>query len=83
MAKDNQKKVEVEEIPSNPMASTMRVDKSEDEEPQPKEQMDVGAYKKMLENNTSVLKKEYEQLDYLVKLAKLRIEYKQLLEAQK
>jgi hypothetical protein len=81
MANDNQKKVEVEEVPTSPIESTMRVDK--DDEPQPKEQMDVGAYKKMLENNTSVLKKEYEQLDYLVKLAKLRIEYKQLLEAQK
>jgi len=79
MANDNQKKVEVEEVPTSPIESTMRVDT--DEEPKPKEQMDVGAYKKMLDNNTSVLKKEYEQLDYLVKLAKLRIEYKQLLEA--
>jgi len=53
--------------------------------PGPIEQPPIGPgeYKKMLENNTAILKREYEQLDYLVKLAKLRIEYKQLLEAQK
>lgn len=79
MAKtDNQKEVLVEEIP------TMNVvEKEQEEKPEMDQRMDVGAYKKMLENNTSVLKREYEQLEYLVKLAKLRIEYKQLLEAQK